>query len=277
MSDTLDTENMEELGCMNLFVVPVTTRLLTTANRAMNVDIAFAKERNISILPIIMEPVSDHLYSDEKKLGKRQFIDPFNADPSEVSYEQKLTRFIKEKLVDKKMSERIQSAFDSYLFLSYRKMDRRLANELMKKIHNIDGYYDIAIWYDEFLVPGEQWNENIKSAMNMVQNKSNLFVLMVTPNITQKVVRDGKVHDNYVVEHEYPDAKELCMRILPIEIQDTDHKELENAFLDIPPRVNIRNDDFVGVMQGILKEFKNQKSCYKNNFIKLTIFIRHKI
>ena len=44
---------------MNLFVMPVTTRLLTTKNRAMDVEFAFAISHHIPVLPLMQEEVAD--------------------------------------------------------------------------------------------------------------------------------------------------------------------------------------------------------------------------
>ena len=55
------TEEIEEkyresdLGQMNLFVMPVTLKLLTEPNRAMDSDFRYAKEKNIPVLPIMTE------------------------------------------------------------------------------------------------------------------------------------------------------------------------------------------------------------------------------
>lgn len=50
--EELDTD----LGRSNLFVVPVTFKLLSTPNRAMDQDIPYAKQAHIPILPFMMEP-----------------------------------------------------------------------------------------------------------------------------------------------------------------------------------------------------------------------------
>ena len=49
-------------------------------------------------------------------------------------------------------AEGTRHAFDAYIFLSYRKKDRRYANELMRLIHNNPECRDIAIWFDEFFL-----------------------------------------------------------------------------------------------------------------------------
>ena len=156
MSEPLDETNVEvDLGRMNLFLVPVTFRLMNEDNRAMSVDIAYAKEKNITILPFMMESGIDSVYSLPRNFGERQYLNPYSTDATEVSYEEKLNKILESILISDKMAQRVRAAFDAYVFLSYRKKDRRYANELMRIIHNIPGCRDIAIWYDEFLTPGE--------------------------------------------------------------------------------------------------------------------------
>ena len=55
MTEAFDAAHLEtDLGQMNLFVVPVTWRLLSQPNRAMDADLAYAKQENIPILPFMM-------------------------------------------------------------------------------------------------------------------------------------------------------------------------------------------------------------------------------
>ena len=49
----------------------------------------------------------------------------------------------------------------------------------MKLIHQNPECRDIAIWYDEFLIPGESFKDNIDK---MLQS-SKLFTLLVTPSL----------------------------------------------------------------------------------------------
>ena len=51
-----DVEDYElRLREMQLFVVPVTTKLLTKANRAMDIEVPFAFENHIPVLPLMQE------------------------------------------------------------------------------------------------------------------------------------------------------------------------------------------------------------------------------
>ena len=113
------------------------------------------------------------------KCGDIQYLDPYCRDETAISYDEKLTKYLDSVLIGDKLAERIRDAFDAYIFLSYRKKDRRYANELMRIIHAIPGCRDIAIWYDEFLVPGEDFNDAISHALK----KSDLFTMVVTPNL----------------------------------------------------------------------------------------------
>ena len=215
-----------DLGRMNLFVIPITLRLLTCPSRAMLSDFLYAKEHGIPVLPIMMEPGLDALYSKADKFGELQYLDPYSTDLTAICYEEKLKRYLDSVLISDEMARRIRKAFDAYVFLSYRKKDRHYANELMRLIHSDPELRDIAVWYDEFLTPGESFRENIEKIMR----DSKLFALVVTPNILEYV--NGE--PNYVMAHEYPDAKATGLCILPMEMEETDKTELKLKYADIP-------------------------------------------
>ena len=240
------TEEIEEkykesdLGQMNLFVIPVTFKLLIQPNRAMDSDFRYAQEKHIPVLPIMMETGLDEFYSEKDKFGEAQYLSPYVQDLTAISYEEKLKKYLESVLISNEMAERVRKAFDAYIFLSYRKKDRHHANELMKLIHSHPEFRDIAIWYDEFLTPGESFRANIEKMMK----DSKLFTLLVTPNLLEYV--DGK--PNYVMAHEYPDAKKAGMDILPTEMVKTSRAELRSKYKNIPECVNPNED----------KQFKNR-------------------
>lgn len=197
-----DDEKEIDLGRNNLFVVPVTYKLLSTPNRAMNEDIPYALEMHIPVLPIMMDAGIDSYYSN--KFRELQYLNPYSTDITEISYEEKLKKYLESVLVSKELSDRIRKAFDAYIFLSYRKKDRKYANELMRLIHSIPECRDIAIWFDEFLTPGESFKENIEKILD----DSQLFTLLVTPHILEKVIDEkGIEKDNFVIEVELPLAQ----------------------------------------------------------------------
>ncbi|MBR5601150.1 MAG: tetratricopeptide repeat protein, partial [Clostridia bacterium] len=223
-----------DLGQMNLFVVPVTFKLLSSPNRAMDVDIAYAKRHRIAILPFMMESGIDALYAQPDKFGERQYISPYSTDTTEISYADKLKRYLEAVLISDEAAQRVRNAFDAYIFLSYRKKDRYFANRLIRLIHKNPEYRDIAIWYDEFLTPGESFMQNIDKALQ----ESKLFALLVTPNLLEEP--DGK--PNFVMATEYPAAIRAGMEVLPAEMVDTDKEQLREKYAGLPECVDAQDE-----------------------------------
>lgn len=226
-----DLQLLEE---MHLFVIPVTTRFLCEKNRALERELPFAVSRHIPVLPLLQERGLEELFNEKcgdiQILGRDDVVDPVKALAGNVSgYEEKLERFLQSVLVGEELTEQIRKAFDAYVFLSYRKQDRAYAQELMRLIHQNDFCRDIAIWYDEFLLPGENFCSAIKAALE----KSRLFAMAVTPNLLEQ--------DNYVMTTEYPRAQEMGKPVLPLELEKTDWEELKQKFPGIPASTDARD------------------------------------
>ncbi len=221
----------ENLLDINLIVIPVTARLLKEPSHAVNVVLPFANERHIPILPLMMECGQDTRFT--QVFGELQYLSPDDNDQTAIPFRKKLEDYINRTLVADETAQKVRDAFDAYIFLSYRKKDRRYARELMRMIHDDPRYEDIAIWYDEYLIPGENFNQTIIDALK----KSDIFGLVVTQNLLE--YPGGK--KNYVMEHEYPMAKEEGKTIFPMEAQKTDRKKLSEEYLGLPEPVNSYN------------------------------------
>lgn len=225
--DRVDFE--QNLSKMKLFVVLITTKYLTTNNAAKNIEFGYAINNHIPIIPIAMEAGLEDLFAREMNVvcpgyGNIQLLKYHVSDHSELSYLDKLNRDIKSILFDSKEVNRIKKVFTSRIFLSYRKKDRILAQQLMSIIHSIPSFQRTAIWYDEYLSTGEAWNNQIQEALD----NSNLFLLLVTPSIVEP--------DNYVIREEFPAAK---IKKIPIVPAQKDHQnftaETEKRFKEIFP------------------------------------------
>ena len=166
----LTEQEKDDLAHMQLFVMPVTKRLLQTKNPALE-EFAFAVAHHIPVLPLMQEGGLEDLFN--RRCGDLQFLDKYANDATAISYDEKLDKFLNSVLVGDELAAKIRAAFDAYVFLSYRKKDRKYAQELMRLIHKNDFCRDIAIWYDEFLTPGENFNDSIREALQ----KSGLFML----------------------------------------------------------------------------------------------------
>ncbi len=226
-----EDEKEVELGRNNLFVIPVTHKLLSTPSRAMDEDFPCAMKEHIPVLPIMMETGIDLAYSE--KFGELQYLNPYSRDLTEIAYGEKLKKYLESVLISNETAERIRAAFDAYIFLSYRKKDRKYANELMRLIHSYPECADIAVWFDEFLTPGESFKENIAKILEDCK----LFTLLITPRLLEKVTdENGEERDNYVVGVELPAArqkkKEKGTDIIAVEMAKTDKNALHTLEIE---------------------------------------------
>ncbi|MBR5859353.1 MAG: toll/interleukin-1 receptor domain-containing protein, partial [Clostridia bacterium] len=261
-----------DLSQMTLFVMPITTRLLTKPNRALGEELAFAIAKKIPVLPLMQESGLEELYN--QKFGDLQFLDKNSHELGAINYEEKLDKYLSSILLNDETIKRIREEFDAQIFLSYRKKDRIHANRLMRLIHKNEFLRDVAIWYDEFLTPGENFNDNIRKALD----KSGLFVLAVTPSLLEpRIDKEGIEHKNYIEEHEYPMAKEResegKIAILPAELVKTDSVLLSQKYENIPDCVD--SDDENALTEALLATAKklvndeNDNSPEHNYFIGL--------
>lgn len=211
----------QQLEQMQLLVIPITSRFLYQPNRAREVEFPFAMEHRIPVLPLIQEKGLEPEFN--RFCGDLQLLNRHDPDPTALPYEEKLEKFLASVLVGDTLAAQVRDAFDAYVFLSYRKKDRQYAQQLMRLIHKNQFCRDIAIWYDEFLTPGENFNQAIAQALE----KSALFALTVTPSLIEA--------GNYVMRIEYPEAKKAGKLILPVEMAPTDRQKLEDCYQDLPP------------------------------------------
>ncbi len=243
LNDKQEHELLSRLSEIQLFVVPVTQHLLNDRAACLDVEIAFAKEHRKPILPILWDTSLIREYSRPENFGDLQFLNPEDPDATALPYFKKLEDYLSSVLVGDEMRAKVQAAFDAYIFLSYRKKDRGYAQELMKLIHKNDFCRDIAIWYDEFLTPGEDFNKAIVAALE----HSKLFALVVTPHIIEP--------GNYVIDHEYPMAETAKKPIVALESVSTDRERLDSCFKNLPECTDIH--DNVKLSDALLQNLKN--------------------
>ena len=256
MTAQLPEETREtDLERMNLFVVPVSRRLLTEPNRAMDQDVPFALQHHIPLLPIMLEDGLLELYSSANRFGELQYLDPNVHDMTAVSYEDKMRKHLDATLLSDATARRIRESFDAYLFLSYRKKDRSHANDLMRLVHAQPRLRDLAIWYDEFLTPGESFRESIEKALE----ECRAFLLLVTPNLLE----EPGDKPNFVMAEEYPAARNADIAIVPVEMLPTNHASLQRKFAKLPACT--QGDDAKGLADRICKELKDVDSLGRNN------------
>lgn len=255
--DDYDKNFFVDLAQMRLFVVPVTSRFLKEENRGLE-EFRFALEKNIPVLPLLQEDGLTEIFNSV--CGDLQYLYKNSDDPTAIGFETKLEKYLAAVLIGNELADKIRKMFDAYIFLSYRKKDRQYAQELMHLIHRNDFCRDIAIWYDEFLTPGENFNDAILSALK----KSKLFVLTVTPNLINE--------KNYVMTTEYPMAKDMKKPILPIELVTTDGTKLSEIYEQLPPVVSAYDESLKQVLSESIKKLaltSHEKDAVHDFFIGL--------
>lgn len=251
-SDPDHPEDMENfysiLHDMQLIVIPITSNFLERECLARSGVFAYSKKRHIPVLPVLEESGIETRFNEV--CGDLQFLNPYERDLTAIPFEEKLSKYLNSVLIGDELAQKIREAFDAYIFMSYRKKDRKEAQKLMRLIHENPFCRDIAIWYDEYLVPGENFNQAIQKAMQ----KSDLFALTVTPNLLE--------NPNYVMQHEFPDARELGMKILPVEMRETDQEQLRTDYTGIPDC--IRSEDTEALTERLLQSFAHLSGINHN-------------
>ncbi len=225
-----DPEQFEEdLSRMQLIVLLVSSQFLYTECNARCCVMKYALEQHIPVLPVLIEPKLGRVFTSV--CGDLHCLDMTQHDETAHSFEEKFADHIENVLYDSKLARELRNAFDGYIFLSYRKADRREAQRLMRMIHKNTFARNIAFWYDEYLVPGEHYREAIRTAIR----ESDLFAMVITPKVLEA--------DNYVMRQEYPEAVASGKTILPAMLLETDQNELAKKYINIPPCVNTEHAD----------------------------------
>lgn len=207
--------SFDDFDKISAAVFPVTHNLFDSPDTTLDTFISFAISERIPILPILVE--SDLEESFESKVGPIQLLS-LNGNSSGPSVTRKLLDFFDRILPQNNIEETIKRAFKTKVFLSYRRKDYSHAKEVVSLIHKESDLQDIAIWFDDYLTPGERYDEEIKEAIAT----SDLFAMVASPALL--------VTPNYIVDNEYPCARNAGIPILSIEMQEADITQLKILF-----------------------------------------------
>ena len=210
----------QEAGCpgllsMLVFIPLITENYLSLSKRKGAVKrkdggsfLTDLMQRGIAVLPVFDKP--ETVFDFNEQIGNMHGIFLSNPEADRLLAAQ-LDRF----LPDSKITERImQQAFRGKIFLSYRKADVQEAIRIMKAIHDTDAARRAAIWFDEFLEAGRDFNDEIRKMLS----DCDAVAFVVTPNLVKK--------GNYVLEEEYPVAVQMGKKLIPIQAQNTDAEQI---------------------------------------------------
>lgn len=224
----VDSDFELTIGQMQLVVMPITSRFLNDDAAICTKELDFIRKNHIPILPLLQE--SNILGKYDKIFKDVQFLSKFDPDATAISFKKKLEMFLSSILIKDEIASKIRSEFDASIFVSYRKKDRKYANEFIRLIHSHEDLEDVAVWYDEFLTPGENFNEEIEQSIA----KCDVFSIVFTPNIVNE--------DNYIITTEYPIAKANKKLIFPVELVDTNVQAVSDIFEDITQLIDVHDE-----------------------------------
>ena len=103
----------------NFFIVPVTRKLLTTPNCAMDEDIPYAKKKHIPILPIVMGTDIEELYSQPENFGEIEYLKRYNCSTNNLPFEERLEKLLDAVLIDVEINRYINAANAAYIMSNF--------------------------------------------------------------------------------------------------------------------------------------------------------------
>lgn len=213
---------INDLSEMQVVVVLITARFLSHDSFVSRHLIPFLIQEKKSFLPFVMDTDCTQLFV--KRYGDIHYFSVSDRFSDGKPIGEKLSLYLNSRF-HSRSKEHIHCAFQSRIFLSYRKKDRKYARAFMKQLHDDTRFEDVAVWYDEYLIPGEDFNDEIRDHIR----ECDFFVLLVTPSLLEK--------DNYVLTKEYPFARSLEKSIIPCIVKSTDLDDLQKLYKHIPAPV----------------------------------------
>ena len=113
-------ELLFQLEEMQLFVVPVTEKLLTKKSRALELEIPFALGKitaadkichHIAVLPILIGSGLSDLFNRTEPFVGLQYLERYPQDTTALSYEEKLGRYLRSVIISNDEDKKIRSEF----------------------------------------------------------------------------------------------------------------------------------------------------------------------
>ena len=193
---------------VDTLVILASIKYFTWANSGYDSEYAAAIRDGIRVIPIMIEPGPNIIDLINTRCGKAQYIDA-TEDLGFAMAALRAHLTASERVVDESLPS---------VFISYRRADKEHLYKLVKIIESAPAYGRINLWYDEIIAPGENYS---KASTRQLENCA-LFILLVTPNLLEK--------SNYVWRVEYKTAKTMRKRILAIEAEKTDKKQLADLY-----------------------------------------------
>ncbi len=98
------------------------------------------------------------------------------------------------------------------IFISYSRLDQKIAQTIANDLRGI--YGNENVWFDEDLMPGEEWREKLLSGIV----DCDIFIFLVSPDSL----------DSEFCKKEFAQAQGARKRIIPLLVRETDFKLVQN-------------------------------------------------
>lgn len=183
--------------------------------------IKYILRKGVPLLPYCME--LSCMKNLGEILGDIQVINACSNDKTEIAPDLKFREWLRNlHRVTKEKRLEIEASFRKRVFLSYRKKDRIFVEKIERVIHENEAFEDVAIWYDESLTAGENFNEEIQREID----RCDAAILLITPSILEPN-EFGEM--NYVEKYEFPELHSKT-NIVPIMAKETEMMSLYERF-----------------------------------------------
>ncbi len=201
----------------DVLVILATERYFTSRTSGYSSEYLYAKERGITVIPLLLEDGIINLINT--RCDKSQYIE------ASASLDDALSA-LRSRILSLNLSEAPEHRHR--IFISYRKKDAEALRLLVDALESIPVSNDLSFWYDAAISPGENYEERITDALC----GCDIFILLVTPSLLEA--------DNFVMCNEYPMARRLGKRILPLEAVKTDRRALRELFSGLPDPIPLK-------------------------------------
>ncbi len=203
-----------------LIVFAVSDDFVSSDNFARTVMLPVALDSKVRILPVRTVGAGNIGSVFSKICGNLHLLDRNSPD-----YQSRLKEYYDEHVdpyylwgISKEQNELREHLFRCKAFISYRKKDIAQLRRLIDFIREIPELRDMAIFYDDSLIPGEFYDKRLSGEIS----EEDIVIFVVTPSLLE----DG----NYVIREEYPQAEKEGKTMIPVLMADTDIQEVKTIF-----------------------------------------------
>lgn len=211
---------LKEVDQMDAVICIITDSLVSTSNKLGDDLLAAVIEKKYPFLPIVYGENMKQIVG--QKYGHIHFAKC--KEKKKIRFDV-IEKFIKElSSSDKKRNQWFEYShkdikyFSQSYFISYRKVDGKYIDYLQHRIHEETSLVDTQLWYDSYLTPGEDFDENLKKNIK----KSSAVILVITPHLLEP--------NNYVLRIEIPFAKQCGKPVIGILMEETDLMAIRDLY-----------------------------------------------